>query len=287
MNVDLDKWIKKEKTTQSFINSYPADAMSATLGLSKKYIEGDEIPLCWHWLYFLELINKNNIAEDGHEKKGDFLPPVPLDRRMYAGSDISFYEPIFIGSILYRHSKIEAINSKQGSSGPLVFVKVKHTIYRMDKGNLKKIILEDIQNIVYTNNKYKKTKPINSNKFINKSFLTKAFVADSVMLFRYSALTFNSHKIHYDYEYANKVENYPSLVVHGPFMATILAMWAKEINSRKKIEKFSFKIINPVFEGEKIFLETYHDINSREGSTDFGIRGSDNKTILISKVQYK
>ena len=163
--------------------------MLATLGIKKEVKRGDSILPCWHWLYFLETTNKNDIANDGHAIKGNFLPPVKLSRRMYAGGKLFFYSPIKIGDELSKKSEIISINEKIGSSGKLIFVSVKHTI--LNKG---KILLEDFQDIVYTNSFYKKSKSLN----LKRNNYTPSFSAehstDPVILFRYSALTFNSHK---------------------------------------------------------------------------------------------
>jgi 3-methylfumaryl-CoA hydratase len=178
--------------------------------------EGDTLPACWHWFFNNQVAAQSQIGPDGHPRRGGFLPPVELPRRMWAGSKLEFRSPIKVGDRLQRHSEILSVQGKSGSTGQLVFVTVRHTHRGAQGGET-----IDEQRIVY-----REAPPAGSNPLPARAEPAPAdgeFVRhcspDPVQLFRFSALTFNGHRIHYDHPYVTAVEGYPGLVVHGPLIA--------------------------------------------------------------------
>jgi len=184
-------------------------------------------------------VRPDELGEDGHPARGGFMPPVPLKRRMFAGGDYEFFQPMNVGEKVNVSWKITDITSKTGSSGELVFV----DILRQFKVN-QQLCANEKRHIVYTD-----SKPKTGQK--DKTEITGEWKekvnTNAVQLFRYSALTFNGHRIHYDRKYATEVESYPGLVVHGPLLATMLSLFA-ERQTERKLRKFSFRGKRPVFD---------------------------------------
>jgi 3-methylfumaryl-CoA hydratase len=207
---------------------------------------GELAPLA-HWLHFLPRVRQSELGPDGHPARGGFLPPVPLPRRMWAGSDLRFHGPIPLSASMERRSGIAEVAVKSGRSGTLVFVKVKHEISVAGR-----LALEEQQDIVYRDipdNRLQTAadSPAPMLQPERASHFTRELTADSALLFRYSALTFNSHRIHYDLPYCQKVEGYPSLVVHGPLVATLLLDHFLRCDSRRFVRRFSFRAEKPLF----------------------------------------
>ena len=184
-------------------------------------------------------VQPDELGEDGHPARGGFMPPVPLKRRMFAGGDYEFFQPLNVGDKVYVSWKITDITRKTGSSGELVFV----DILREFKVNQQLCATEN-RHIVYTDSKPKTGQ---TDEAEMPGEWTEKIKTNAVQLFRYSALTFNGHRIHYDRTYATEVEGYPGLVVHGPLMATMLSLFA-ERQSGRKLRKFSFRGKRPVFD---------------------------------------
>lgn len=206
---------------------------------------GDELPPAWHWAFFIEPALQRDIGPDGHVKKGGFLPPIDLPRRMFAGSFIRFHRPLLVGETYRRTSRIASVDMKEGRSGKLAFVKVEHMI--ADAAGTAHLTEE--QDIVYRepDGVAKKTAPAPAEE---KSWTwTRNIVADPVMLFRYSAVTFNGHRIHYDYPYVTQEEGYPGLVVHGPLLATLMLELLREKLPQERVASFRFAGKAPVFSG--------------------------------------
>jgi len=181
----------------------------------------------------------DELGEDGHPSRGGFMPPVPLKRRMFAGGDYEFFQPLNVGEKIHVSWKITDITSKTGNSGELVFVE----ILRQFKVN-QQLCATEKRHIVYTDSKPKTGQ---SDEAEIPGEWTEKINTSAVQLFRYSALTFNGHRIHYDRKYATEVEGYPGLVVHGPLLATMLSLFA-ERNSGRQLRKFSFRGKRPVFD---------------------------------------
>ena len=244
--VALTDWIGKQEFTNDVISLMPLKALSATLDL--EHIELEErskIRGLWHWLYFLPMHHQKEIGKDGHARRGGFLPPVELPRRMWAGGQFIFHSDISIGDKVKRISTIENINEKSGRTGPLVFVKIRHEIYIQNKISPSLI---EYQDIVYRDKKRESEKDLVPKRADVNSEWFREVAPDEVLLFRYSALTFNGHRIHYDRRYATEEEGYPGLVVHGPLLATLLMDLVYRQLPHVDVKEFRFKALRPIFD---------------------------------------
>jgi 3-methylfumaryl-CoA hydratase len=212
---------------------------------------GDEVPPAWHWLYFLEARAASQIGTDGHPQRGDFLPPVPLPRRMWAGGRIEWRSPLRVGDAATRLSEIRSVEPKTGRTGTLVFVTVRHTI-----STAAGVSIVEEHDIVYRE-AAKAGDPLPAPRPGPAGAVwTRARVPDEVMLFRYSALTFNGHRIHYDAPYVTGTEGYPGLVVHGPLQATLLLDLARaHAPSGHRLAKFEYRALSPTFSGTELTVK--------------------------------
>ena len=209
----LREWVGRTQAVEDFAAPFPVRALAATFDEKDPDPQnGDPLPPLWHWLYFLDTAPQSKIGPDGHAERGDFLPPVPLPRRMWAGSRFAFDgEPLRVGDTIRRASKIKSVEPKSGSTGSMVFVTVEHTV----SGARGPSFVEE-HDIVYREaakpgEKQREPKPAPTD-----ATWSRKIMADPVLLFRFSALTFNGHRIHYDQPYVTGTEGYPGLIVHGP-----------------------------------------------------------------------
>jgi len=241
---ELQKWIGKTETVLDQITPVPAAALAAMLDLDVTQAKpGDPLPLLWHWLYFLSIHRQSELGAEGHAVKGRFLPPVPLPRRMWAGGRLEFRQPLCIGGTYTRTSRILNVEHKQGRSGPLIFLVVRHEI-----GNAAGIAVIEEQDIVYREHA-RPNEPLPAPLAAPKEAKWERTIRpDDVLLFRYSALTLNAHRIHYDYRYATKVEGYPGLVVHGPLIATLLLDLLRRNMPQANVTRFAFRAVGPLFD---------------------------------------
>ena len=248
--LDLDAlkaWVGRSETLHDEITAAPLRALSATLDRDDAAVlRGTNVPPLAHWLYFLPAARASDIAPDGHARRGGFLPPVPLPRRMWAGGRIDWNgaNPLRVGDAVTRTSRIESVDHKRGRSGDLVFVTVRHEI-RNGAG----VALTEEHDIVYRPPAKRGEAAPASPLAPPKATWQREITPDDVLLFRYSALTFNGHRIHYDRRYAAQVEGYPGLVVHGPLIATLLLDLVRRHAPRARVERFEFKALRPVFDG--------------------------------------
>ena len=241
---DYSQWVGKTLEINDELSLSPLNRMSATLDKKfKEFTNGDEVPPLWHWLYFLESTPQSMLAEDGHAKRGGFLPPIPLPRRMWAGSRFNFKAPLKAGEKVSRTSRIKDIKIKEGKTGSLAFVNVSHEI-KTKTG----VALMEEHDIVYRENPKTKATSFSAKQPEIKSDFSESFTPDPVVLFRYSALTFNGHRIHYDRDYVTEVEGYPGLLVHGPLLATLMLDCFIKHHPGLKISNFEFKAHHPVFD---------------------------------------
>jgi 3-methylfumaryl-CoA hydratase len=219
------------------------------------------LPPLWHWLYFLPIAQQSEIGPDGHPKRGGFLPPVPLPRRMWAGSDFEFRSPIHIGDALARTSTIVDVTEKSGRTGRLVFVKVRHEVRREGETA---VALNEHHNIVYRDLPSPSDVAPPPLAAPSNAAWSRNVVADDVLLFRYSALTFNGHRIHYDRQYVTQTEGYPGLIVHGPLIATLLLDLLRRQLPSATVTRFEFKAVRPTFD---IHPFSVHGQPSSDGKT--------------------
>ena len=247
MTIDIDhlrQWMGRTETRRDVATLVPVQALAATLDRDDPVPEpGDPIPPCWHWLYFLPLHRQSAIGPDGHPQRGGFLPPVPLPRRMWAGSRLEFRRPLVLGSDIVRESRIEDVSAKHGKTGTLVFVRVCHEV-----GDADGVALVEEQDIVYRDKPKPGDPPPPAQPAPGEAEWTRTIVPDPALLFRYSALTLNGHRIHYDRPYATAVEGYPGLVVHGPLLATLLLDLLRRSRPDAMLARFAFRALKPTFD---------------------------------------
>lgn len=245
MNATLDTlrdWIGKTTTAGDTVTATPARALAATLDRASVFERGDPLPPPWHWLYFLAMESLADTGPDGHPKRGGFLPPVPLPRRMWAGSRMRFFRPLRVGDAIRRESRIADVNAKEGRSGTLVFVTVRHEIASGDQR-----LLIDEHDIVYRDLDKGTSAPATNTARSDHRWIREIHPTP-VLLFRYSALTFNSHRIHYDYPYVTGVEGYRGLIVHGPLLATLLLDLLVREMPGASVTQFQFRAVGPLFD---------------------------------------
>jgi 3-methylfumaryl-CoA hydratase len=242
----LQSWIGNTETLSDEVSAAPVRALSATLDRDDAPpLAGAALPSLWHWLYFLPQHRQSELGPDGHAKRGGFLPPVPLPRRMWAGGRLQWIQqnPLLVGDTVQRVSRIESVTHKAGRSGDLLFVLVKHEVH-----NAQGLALSEEHDIVYRAAAQPSDSvptPVAAEK---AAAWQREIVPDAVLLFRYSALTFNGHRIHYDRPYVTEVEGYPGLIVHGPLIATLLVDLVRRHAPHAYIKSFSFKAVRPTFD---------------------------------------
>ena len=238
-------WIGRQEDAVDTVQPTPVAALAATLDHPSDTAPGSVLPPLWHWLYFLPAAPHAELDVDGHPRRGNFLPPVPLPRRMWAGSRFEFHAPLRVGDRLQRRSTIEAVDEKNGRSGRLVFVRVRHELTR--DGDTTPA-LSEWHDIVYREARSPGDAAPAPRVAESQAAWRRAIVPDPVLLFRYSALTFNGHRIHYDRDYATQVEGYPGLVVHGPLLATLLIELLKSEMPGAQLLGFDFRAVRPTFD---------------------------------------
>lgn len=245
-------WVGRERLDEDVVSASLLRAMSATLDRPAEPTPGaSELPPLWHWALFQESVSTAELAIDGHAAKGDFLPPVALPRRMWAGGELTWsaHNPLVIGEPAHRRSRIGAVECKQGRSGNLVFVRLEHRIE-----NARGHVLTEVQNIVYRDKAGGgQAAPAEPAPTLDAQ-VRRTVVPSELLLFRYSALTFNAHRIHYDQPYAVREEGYQGLVVHGPLIATLLADLLSRHWAGRNLHRFEFRAVKPSFVGEPLIL---------------------------------
>jgi 3-methylfumaryl-CoA hydratase len=243
----LKAWQGRSETLADEITAAPVRALSATLDRDDPSpTPGTRLPELWHWLYFLPHHRQSEIGPDGHAKRGGFLPPVPLPRRMWAGGRLRWEadNPLTVGDAVERTSTIASVTHKAGRSGELVFVLVRHEIR-----NARGLALTEEHDIVY------RAAPAPGDAAAppptpapKDAAFSREIRPDDVLLFRYSALTFNGHRIHYDRRYVTEVEGYPGLIVHGPLIATLLVDLLRRELPQAVLARFEFRAMRPSFD---------------------------------------
>jgi len=237
-------WIGKTEVRSDIVTAGQVVALSATLDRDDpEPQQGDPLPLLWHWLFFLDRHRASELGPDGHARRGGLLPPIPLPRRMWAGSRFEFHHPLRVGDQITRETRVIDIKEKSGRSGPLVFVVVRHEI-----SNAEGLAVIEEHDIVYRDHSREKSPAGPAQPAPADAAWERTIQPDDVLLFRYSALTFNGHRIHYDRRYATEVEGYPGLVVHGPLIATLLMDLLRRNQPRANVGRFSFRAVSPLFD---------------------------------------
>ncbi|ASK88151.1 MaoC family dehydratase N-terminal domain-containing protein [Sphingorhabdus sp. SMR4y] len=271
---DWKDWIGKSETRHDVITPGLLHRFCATIDRPVT----DAIPQGLHWCLALPDTSTAQLAEDGHPAKGGFLPPIPLPRRMWASSSISFERPLQLGDEISRVSTVASIEEKSGKSGNLVFVAVDH---ETRVGDI--VAIRERQNIVYREPAAAPA-PARQTSSVAPDLQDwdwqQTIVPSEPLLFRYSALTFNSHRIHYDRPYAMEKEGYPGLVVHGPLMATLLLNLAASELGANRLSGFSFRGQAPAFANRPIYL-----VGKQEGENiSLAVIGNDGKDIMSAQA---
>jgi 3-methylfumaryl-CoA hydratase len=244
----LRQWIGRTQETSDIITPQLVKGLRATLFLDiGSPADGDAAPFTTHWCLAQPVAPMSELVPDGHPARGGFLPPVPLPRRMWAGGQIEFVDPLRVGDKVTRASRISDVMMKSGSTGVLCFVSVDHNI-TTPRG----VAIRERHDIVYRDiapaGDQKAAAPAPTGQH------RETHMADPVLLFRYSALTFNGHRIHYDRDYVTKVEGYPGLIVHGPLQASLLIEFAAKLHGGKAPAKFIYRGVNPLFDGAEFSI---------------------------------
>ena len=244
LDVDhLRSWIGKQEILHDQVTRFPVAALSATLDRDDPAPEaGDALPPLWHWLYFLPTARQSALGPDGHPARGGFLPPVPLPRRMWAGGRFTFHQPLRVDDPISRTSTVQDVTVKRGRNGALCFVLVRHEI--AGAGGL---ALVEEHDIVYRSDPQPGEAPAAPRPVRPDGVWQRDIRPSDTLLFRYSALTFNSHRIHYDRRYVTETEGYPGLIVHGPLLATLLIDLLRR-NDDRPVATFRFRAVSPVFD---------------------------------------
>jgi 3-methylfumaryl-CoA hydratase len=238
----LGPWIGRQETVGDTLAAFPAAALTATLDRDETWAEGDSLPPLWHWIYLQELHKTAEIAENGHGRLGGFMPPVPLPRRMWAGGRFTFERSLRIGQTVERVSTVVDLTAKQGASGDLVFLLLRHALSGPDGT----AVVEE-QDIVYREPPRPDEAATVPRRPAGKAVWRHETPTSEALLFRYSALIFNAHRIHYDRPYCER-EGYPGLVVHGPLIATLLADLVRR-STDVPMTAFRFRAVSPLFNG--------------------------------------
>ena len=240
----LRTWIGRTETVQDEVRAAPVAALAATLDRPIPSLQtGDPLPLLWHWLFCLPLHRASELAADGHAHLGGFLPPVPLPRRMYAGGSVEVRQVLRIGDVVSRVSRIADVSHKAGRTGVLVFVTIQHDF--SVGGDL---AVAERQDLVYRDAPGPDDPAAPPRMAQDEAAWTREIRPDEVLLFRYSALTFNGHRIHYNRTFALD-QGYPGLVVHGPLLATLLADIVRRHIPDARVSRFSFRAVRALFDG--------------------------------------
>jgi 3-methylfumaryl-CoA hydratase len=271
----LAAWIGREDLREDVAHTGPVAGLAALLDHVNPPWDGKTLPPLAHWLYFPEHARQSELGEDGHPVRGGFLPPITLPRRMWAGSTIEFHRPIGLGMPMRRRSRIEEISEKSGRSGQLIFVRLCHDIEGSEG-----LALREWQDIVYR--QAQGTSAPRAEAAVPRHCeARRQMAADSRLLFRYSALTFNAHRIHYDRDYCRQVESYPGLVVHGPLLATLLLDHAMRVDPTMRPLKFSFRAQLPVFDTAPFTLCLAHE----EDHIGLWVESSGGATAMVAQLK--
>lgn len=276
----LRQWIGRTEVVSDVIAPGPAAMLAATLDRDDgEPRPGDALPALWHWLYFLDRTPRRALGDDGHARRGVFLPPVALPRRMWAGGRLTFARPLLIGEAVTRTSTVVDLAHKDGRSGPLVFVTVRHEIAGTDGI----VAVTEEHDIVYRGRPDPAAAPPVPPAAPADAEWSMAVVPDAVLLFRYSALTFNGHRIHYDRPFCTEHEGYPGLVVHGPLLATLLLDLFGRAVPGARVTGFSFRAVAPVFDTAAFAVEGRPD--SGGDAADLWVRGADGGLCMAARVE--
>ena len=257
----LSDWVGRSETVTGAVPPTVAAMIHATLGRTDQPCPqiDEPLPALWHWYAFPPATMMGELGPDGHPKLGGFLPPVPYDRRMWASGELAFYGDLHVGETIEKTSMITSVEEKTGSAGGMVFVEVAHALHG-EAG----LAIREKQTIVYLPIAPEFTPPPKKQGPTDNLVFDVSRPLSTALLFRYSAITFNAHRIHYDLPYAQDVEHYPGLVVHGPLQANLLMAEATQWAGRRP-DRFRFRGVHPMF------LDTAMDLRATRSETGLSL----------------
>ncbi|MDR8394723.1 acyl-CoA dehydrogenase [Paraburkholderia sp. USG1] len=245
----LRGWVGKSVTSEQNIEPFPARALAGLLDHEQTCRTGDALPLPWHWLYFLDTPSRAGTGTDGHPARGDFLPPVPLPRRMWAAGQLKVQSLLVTGQPARKVSTVRSVEHKEGKTGPLVFVQLAHELLQSGR-----LCIQEEQTLVYREAAIGPVALPPGEPAPAAAQWSRTVTPDPVLLFRFSALTYNGHRIHYDRDYAVHQEFYPALVVHGPLLATLLLDLLYSERPNAVVTDFRFRALRPTFDTDAFRL---------------------------------
>ena len=245
-------WVGRTQSVEDDITAFPVSALAATLDTDDPpAARGTAVPPLWHWLYFLPVHRPRDLRRDGHAQGGDFMPPIDLPRRVWAGSKFMWRtaNPLRVGDHVTRTSRIDSVTPKDGSSGKLVFVRIAHEFH-----NASGLALVNEHNAAFREAAKADRPPADPVMADVDAEWHREVTPDPVLLFRYSALMFNSHRIHYDHPYATDDEGYPALLVQGPLISTLLMDLLRRSAPDATVLAMELKALRPSFVGRPMHL---------------------------------
>ena len=273
----FDAWLGKQESRTDCVAAAPLHRLAALLDHEVPPWQQNELPPLGHWLFHSTDARQSQLGADGHPQKGGFMPPIPLPRRMWAGSRIRFLKSIGIGADITRNSTIVSCDVKNAASGEMVLLTLRHEIVHEGQ-----VAIEEHQDIVYRGkaDPAQEARP-RSNVEVPVAQATRRCHANAELLFRYSALTFNAHRIHYDRDYARTEEHYPGLVVQGPLLATLLVDHFLRSQPAARVTGFSFRARAPVFDAEAFDL----CMARNAAGADLWVAGADGQTRMTAQIE--
>lgn len=241
----LRDWMGRIETRSDDVTAAPLAGLHALLDLddAQPPLPGSDLPDLAHWLYFAPQVAQRRVGPDGLAPPGDFLPPVPLPRRLWAGARLQFAHPLRIGDEMLRTSCITDVRARQGRTGAMVFVTVRHEIR-----NAQGLALTEAHDVVYRDAPLAAVPRAAAAQAPRDEAFAREVRPDPVLLFRYAALTGDSHRIHYDRAYATQVEGYPGLVVQGPLVVLMLLGLLIEQLPGLRLARFEVRAVSPLFD---------------------------------------
>jgi 3-methylfumaryl-CoA hydratase len=238
------EYVGRVERRRDVVTAGPLEGLAALLDAAWPALSPDgSLPPLWHWLFFASWARQSDLGQDGHPRRGTFLPPVDLPRRMFAGGCVDIVGPLFVGDAVERVATIRSVEAKTGASGPLVFVTVRHEV-----SGPRGLAIAEEQNIVYRGASGGAPKVGEAPPPVPAGAWVREVDPDPTLLFRFSALTANAHRIHYDRPYATGVEGYPGLVVHGPLQAILLLDLVRRHSPARRVRRFQFQARRPLFD---------------------------------------
>jgi 3-methylfumaryl-CoA hydratase len=278
----LRQWIGHAQTTHDTLTQRIVASYEVILEPARNFPRrAGAVPVTMHWCLAPPLVATSSLGTDGHPTRGGFLPPVPLPRRMWASSEIEFVAPLMTGDAVAAIARIADVALKEGKTGPLCFVTVEHEV-STNRG----LAVRERQHIVY---REMPSDPAKAPAAPPKADASRGaahsvrLLADPVLLFRFSAVTFNAHRIHYDRPYATEVEHYDGLVVHGPLQAGLLAEFAADIAEGKPPRRFSFRGLSPLFDGAEFTLNA----RRTQQGLDLWVENAAGVTTMTAKASWQ